>query len=142
MFLKTLFFEVRWTFPKRIFFVFEFSNHYCRKLNKNLRTFWTKTSPVCQISILHLNLFSWRKNNLGNGKIVCFSYFKQKGITDLGRNVFEFSLYNDIEKISAGLFQCCFFVITFRFWNKSFQSFDTKFSAVDQNCTKRVHGKI
>ena len=37
MFLKTLFFEVRWNFPKRFFFVFENSNHYCRNLNNNLR---------------------------------------------------------------------------------------------------------
>ena len=105
MFLKTLFFEVRWTFPKRFFFVFENPNHYCRNLNKTLRTFRTKTSPVCQVSILHLKLFSWRKNKLRNCKNVCFSYINRKGITDLGRNVFEISLYNDIEKKSAGLFQ-------------------------------------
>ena len=110
-------------FSGKIFFVFEFPNHYCRNLKKNLRTFRTKTSPVCQISIVHLNLFSWRKNNLGNGKIVCFSYFKQKGITDLGRNIFEFSLNNDIEKNSAGLFLCCFFVETFRILKQKFSVF-------------------
>ena len=31
---------------------------------------------------------------------------------------------------------------TFRFWNKIFRSFNTNFSAVDQNCTKRVQGNV
>ena len=92
-------------FSEKNFFVFEFSNHYCRNLNNNLRTFRTKTSMVCQISILHLKLFSWRKSNLRNCKNICFSYFKQNGITDLGRNVFEISLYKHLEESSAGLFQ-------------------------------------
>ena len=92
-------------FSEKNFLVFEFSNHYCQNLNNNLRTFWTKTSPVCQISILHLKLFSWRKSNLRSCKNFWFSYFKQKGISDLGRNFFEISLYKHIEKSSAGLFQ-------------------------------------
>ena len=98
MFVKILLFKVRWNFPKYFFFVFENSYQYCRNLNNNLRTFRAKSSPVCQNSILHLKPFSWRKNSLRNCKIVCFSYFKQKGITDLGRNVFDISVYNDNEK--------------------------------------------
>ena len=106
MFVKILFFKVRGIFPKRIFFfVFELSYQYCRNLNKNLRTFPKTALPVCQISIIHLKPFSWRKNILRNCKNVCFSYFKQKGRTDLGRNVFEISLYNDIGKIWQSLFQ-------------------------------------
>ena len=98
MFVKILLFKVRWKLPKYVFFVFENSYQYCRNLNINLRTLRAKTSPVCQNSILHLRPFSWRKNSLRNCKNACFSYFKQKGITDLGRNVFEISLYKDIEK--------------------------------------------
>ena len=60
-------------FPEKRFFVFENSNHFCRSLKKTLRTFWTKTSPVCQISILHLKLFAWRKSNLRFFSKVCFS---------------------------------------------------------------------
>ena len=105
-FVKILFFKVRGIFPKTIcFFVFEVCYQLFWTLNKKLRTFRTKTSPVSQISIIHLKPFSWRKNNLRNYKNVCFWYFKQKGVRDLGRNVLKISLYNDIEKTSAGLFQ-------------------------------------
>ena len=105
---------------RKEFFVFENSKQSCRTLNKNLRIFWTKTSPVCQISIIHLKLFSWRKNNLRNCNI-CFSYFKRKGITDLGRSVFEISFNNDIEKLSACLFQQ-----NYRIFSQKLSDFETK----------------
>ena len=50
-----------WNFSEKNFF-FEISYQYCRKLNKKVRNSRTKSSPVCQFPILHLKLFSWKKN--------------------------------------------------------------------------------
>ena len=119
-------------FSENIFFVFENPNHYCRNLNKTLRTFRTKTSPVCQISILHLQLFSWRKNNLRNCIKVCFSYFMQKGITDLGRNVSGFHCTKTLKILQHVCFNKTIkvFCINFQilkqmfsvFWHENFSS--------------------
>ena len=138
-------------FRKEFFFVFENSYQYCRNLNKNLRIFHTKKSPVCQVSLLHLKPFSWRIKDVSNCIKVCFSNFKQNCITNFEQktcgNVLEIHCTSTLEK-----FEHVFSNKNYKFfcknfhslevWNKSFRAVGTKFSAVWQNCTKRVHGKI
>ena len=47
-------------FSEKNFFAFENSHYYFWNLNKTLRNFRTKKSPVCQVSILHRKPFSWK----------------------------------------------------------------------------------
>ena len=135
-------------FSEKIFFVFENSKHYCRNLNNNLRTFQTKSSPVFQNCIKHLKPFSWRKKDVR--KCINFAFLTLSKIAwrTLGKRFpetfLEFHCTSTLEKLEHVCSNKIIFVFvkTFRFSNTSFRSIDTKISAVDQKCIKRVHGKF